>query len=73
MRAQALQRPARAADQRPEAFQHCSGCGGPVDTKPDPQPRHVLTRAGDATWAEPHCYCRQCRQAFFPSEPEPGP
>jgi hypothetical protein len=73
MLAQALQRQAEAAEQRPEPFQSCSGCGGPVETKPDPEPRQVQTRAGAAAWEEPHCYCRKCRQAFFPSEPEPGP
>jgi hypothetical protein len=73
MLAQALQRQAQAAPQRPEPFQPCPGCGGPAEAKPDPQPRNVQTRAGEAEWDEPHCYCRTCRQAFFPSEPKPGP
>lgn len=73
MLAQALERQAQTAAQRPEPFQTCSGCGGPVATKPDPEPRDVTTRAGVAAWDEPHCYCHTCRQAFFPSEPESGP
>lgn len=72
MLAQALQRQAQDAGQRPEPFQKCSGCQGPVEAQPDPEPRNVQTRAGEAEWEEPHCYCRKCRQAFFPSEPEPG-
>lgn len=71
MLAQALERQARS-EQRPEQFQKCSGCAGPVEAKPDPEPRNVQTRAGEAEWDEPHCYCRKCRQAFFPSEQEPG-
>ena len=69
--AQALER--QAAEQRPEPFRQCSGCQGPVDDKPDPEPRNVQTRAGEAEWDEPHCYCRKCRQAFFPSVQEPRP
>ena len=72
MLAQALQRQAQTAAQRPEPFQVCSGCGGPVEARPDPEPRNVQTRAGEAAWDEPHCYCRSCRQAFFPSEPKLG-
>jgi hypothetical protein len=73
MLAQALQRQAQAAEQRPEPLQACPGCGSPVEAKPDPEPRNVQTRAGEAAWDEPHGYCRKCRQAFFPSEPKPGP
>jgi hypothetical protein len=73
MLAQALARQAATAEQRPQPYQHCSGCQGPVEGKPDPEPRNVQTRAGEAEWDEPHCYCRKCRQAFFPSESEPGP
>ena len=72
MLAQALQRQAQTVEQRPEPFQVCSGCGGPVEARPDPEPRNVQTRAGEAEWDEPHCYCRPCRQAFFPSEPKLG-
>ena len=72
MLAQALERQADTAEQRPESFQRCSGCSGPVEAKPDAEPRNVQTRAGAAEWDEPHCYCRTCRQAFFPSEQEPG-
>jgi hypothetical protein len=71
MLAQALQRQAQTAETRPEPFQKCSGCAGPVEAKPEPEPREVETRGGDAIWEEPHCYCRKCRQAFFPSEQEP--
>jgi uncharacterized protein with PIN domain len=72
MLAQALQRQAEAAEERPEAFQRCSRCSGPVETEPDAEPRNVQTRAGEAEWDEPHCSCRRCRRAFFPSEPELG-
>jgi hypothetical protein len=72
MLAQALERQAQTAEQRPEPFQKCSGCDGPVEAKADPEPRNVQTRAGDAEWDEPQCYCRKCRQAFFPSDQEPG-
>ena len=72
MLAQALERQAQTAAQRPEPFQACPGCTGPVEAKPDPEPRDVKTRAGLAVWDEPHLYCRKCRQAFFPSEPELG-
>jgi hypothetical protein len=71
MLAKALERQAQS-EQRAEPFGHCSGCGGPVDDKPDAEPRNVQTRVGEAEWEEPHGYCRPCRQAFFPSEQEPG-
>ncbi len=71
MLALALERQAQR-EQRPEAFGKCSGCGGPVEDKPDAEPRNVQTRVGEAEWDEPHCYCRRCRQAFFPSEQESG-
>ena len=72
MLAQALERQAQTAEQRPEPFRKCAGCSGPVDDKPDAEPRNVATRAGEAEWDEPHCYCRKCRQAFFPSEQKSG-
>jgi uncharacterized protein with PIN domain len=72
MLAQALQRQAETAEDRPEPFQRCSGCDGPVRPKPEPEPRNVQTRAGEAEWDEPHTYCPKCRQSFFPSEPELG-
>lgn len=72
MLAQALERQAEAAEERPEAFQRCSHCSGPVEAEPDAEPRNVRTRAGEAEWDEPHCYCHECRRAFFPSEQEPG-
>jgi Mut7-C RNAse domain len=74
MLAQALQRQAQSAQQRPEPFQKCSRCEGPVETKPlqEVEPRNVETRAGEAEWDEPHCYCRKCRRSFFPSEPKLG-
>jgi hypothetical protein len=71
MLAQALQRQAQANEPRPEPFQKCPSCAGAVEPKPDPEPRNVETRAGDAVWEEPHLYCRKCRRAFFPSEQEP--
>ncbi len=72
MLAQALQRQAQSAERWPEPFQKCPGCAGPVEAKPDPEPRNLKTRGGAAVWDEPHLYCRKCRQAFFPSEQEPG-
>src|SRR5437588_4544703 len=46
MLAQALERQAQTAEQRPEPFQNCSGCGGPVESKPNAEPRDITTRAG---------------------------
>ncbi len=40
MLAQALERQAQTAEQRPEPFQRCSGCQGPVEAQPDPEPRN---------------------------------
>ncbi len=72
MLSQALERQAQVAEQRPEPFRQCAGCSRPVEDKPDAEPRNMETRAGEAEWDEPHCYCRKCRQSFFPSEQEPG-
>lgn len=71
MLARALQRQAHS-EERPEPFVACSGCGGPVEDQADAEPRNVQTRVGEAEWDEPRCYCRKCRQAFFPSEPKSG-
>jgi hypothetical protein len=71
MLAQALARQAHTAERRPEPYQRCPSCQGPVAAK-EAEPRDVQTRSGKASWDEPHCYCRKCRQAFFPSEQEPG-
>lgn len=71
MLAEALQRQSHS-EHRPEPFAKCPGCGGAVDDKPDAQPRNVETGVGEAEWDEPHGYCRQCRQAFFPSEQKSG-
>ena len=71
MLTRALERQAQST-QRPEPFRNCSGCGGVVEDRPDVEPRNVETRVGEAEWDEPHCYCRPCRQAFFPSEQKPG-
>ncbi len=72
MLAQALKRQAQTADDLPQAFRPCPKCSGPVEDKPDAEPRNVQTRAGEAEWDEPHRYCRKCRQAFFPSEQKSG-
>ncbi len=72
MLAQALERQAQTAEQRPVPFQKCSRCEGAVEAKADAEPRNVETRAGEAEWDEPYCYCRKCRRSFFPSEPKPG-
>jgi len=79
MLAQALERQAQT-EQRPESYRHCPGCKRPLQPaagqeepeKPPLEPRHLSTRGGVAQWAEPQEYCRKCRQAFFPSEPEFG-
>ena len=49
----------------------CPGCQRPLDS-PDRNPRILRTRAGEAEWSEPEGSCLKCRQAFFPSVPEPG-
>ena len=61
-------------EERPQAFQPCSGCGQPAPADPDEprEPRLVQTRGGEAHWQEPKQYCRKCRQAFFPSVQESG-
>jgi hypothetical protein len=69
--AEALTRQAATHDQRPLTFRSCPGCQEPITCR-DQQPRQVATDVGQAHWAEPEGYCRRCRQAFFPSEPEPG-
>jgi hypothetical protein len=69
---QALERQAAAVERRPAAYQHCPGCRGEVRLEPDPEPRLVKTRGGEAVWPEPETFCRKCRKAFFPSEPESG-
>jgi hypothetical protein len=70
MLAQALER--QAQSKQPAPYRQCSGCSGPVEAKPDAEPRDVQTRAGTASWDEPHHYCHQCRRSFFPSEQESG-
>jgi hypothetical protein len=66
---QALQR--QAARPAPAEDHVCASCGQPV-TPVDPEPRIVMTRAGDAQWQEPHSYCPRCRRSFFPSIQTPG-
>jgi hypothetical protein len=68
---QALARQAAEAE-RPAEYQVCPACGRPPVPR-EPEPRIVHTRGGETEWSEPHAYCRKCRQAFFPSVPEPGP
>ena len=41
----------------------CPSCGA-AGEEGEPEPRIVTTRAGDAPWQEPHCYCRRCRRFF---------
>lgn len=75
MLAQALGRQAGSDgsdEERPEPYQRCSSCDGPVEPTADPEPRNVQTRVGEAEWDEPKCYCRKCRRSFFPSEQESG-
>jgi hypothetical protein len=65
MLAQILQRQADSQE-RPPQYQQCPSCQRPV--KPDePEPRQLVTRAGEAQWSEPRDYCHACRRAFFPS------
>ncbi len=70
--AEALARQADRHAQRPPGYRCCPGCQEPL-TCDDSEPRIVHTDAGEAQWQEPQAYCRKCRQAFFPSVPEPGP
>jgi NADH pyrophosphatase NudC (nudix superfamily) len=70
MLSQALQRQAETVERPPE-YQGCPGCGQAVQPR-EPEPRLLHTKGGEAEWQEPHTYCRKCRQAFFPSEQEPG-
>jgi hypothetical protein len=71
MLAEALARQAATHDQRPPTYRCCPGCQQPIPCA-DHNPRLVTTDAGQAQWAEPEGYCRRCRQAFFPSDPESG-
>ena len=50
----------------------CPRCQRPGKLEPEPEPRLVQTRRGEAAWREPKYYCRHCRQAFFPSVPRAG-
>jgi hypothetical protein len=68
---EALARQAASQDQRPPTYLCCPGCQEPIPCE-DHHPRRVTTDAGEAQWSEPEGYCRRCRQAFFPSNPEPG-
>lgn len=61
---QALQR--QAARPVPAEDQVCPACGQPVASA-GPEPRAVLTRAGEVHWQEPHRHCQRCRRSFFPS------
>jgi hypothetical protein len=71
--AEALQRQAVTAPERPAAWQRCPSCGQEVVAQPaGADPRRVQTRVGQAAWHEPETYCRRCRRAFFPSGPESG-
>ena len=69
--AEALARQAATHEQRPPAYRGCPSCQGPL-TCDESEPRLVQTEAGEASWQEPHAYCRKCRQAFFPSVGESG-
>ena len=70
--AEALARQAATHPQRPPAYRCCPGCLQPLDCG-DTDSRVVHTDVGDASWQEPQAYCRKCRRAFFPSDPEPRP
>ena len=71
MLAEALSRQAATHPQRPPAYRCCPGCQEPLACT-EQTPRLVVTETGEAQWSEPEGYCRRCRQAFFPAEPEPG-
>jgi hypothetical protein len=62
-------------EERPPAFQLCSGCGQPIPVAAAEPcvPRMVQTRGGEVEWQEPKHYCHKCRQAFFPSVQESRP
>lgn len=72
MLAEALSRQAASQDQRPPDYRCCPGCQEPLLCD-SAEPRLLQTDVGEADWSEPQAYCRKCRQAFFPSVPEPGP
>jgi hypothetical protein len=65
---EALQRQANTTVDRPAPFRSCPKCGREVVLEDEPEPRILLTRAGEAEWSEPETYCCRCRRAFFPSE-----
>lgn len=69
--AEALARQATTHPQRLNAYRCCPGCQEPLPCD-EVDSRLVHTEVGDAQWLEPQAYCRHCRQAFFPSVPEPG-
>lgn len=71
MLAEALQRQAQSAEERPEPFQCCPKCGKQVKPE-EAEPRIVDSRAGEANWQEPATYCNRCRRSFFPSEQKFG-
>lgn len=64
---QALNQQATEQSSGAAAWRRCSGCGGPAEIEPDPEPSIMTTRVGDAEWSEPKCYCHKCRRSFFPS------
>ena len=70
--AEALARQATTHPQRPPAYRCCPDWQRPLDCD-DTDSRLVHTDVGDACWQEPQAYCRHCRRAFFPSDPEPRP
>src|SRR5262245_2644208 len=63
MLAEALQRQADTAPQRPAPWYPCPTCGQEVKDQ-DPEPRILQTRGGEAEWREPATYCRKCRRSF---------
>ena len=71
MLAEALSRQAATHPERPLTYRGGPGCQEPIPCT-DHHPRLVTTEAGEAQGSEPEGYCRRGRQAFFPSDPEPG-
>jgi len=69
--AEALARQAATHPQRPPAYRSCPRCQEPLPCD-DSESRLVRTEAGQAAWQEPQAYCRNCRQAFFPSVGQSG-
>lgn len=66
-RIQAALAEAQAArmNEQAEDLYDCPTCGRAC--RSDPAPRRLTTLDGEVEFAEPKCFCKSCRKAFFPS------